>query len=194
MNGEVMAELLLALTTGVLGWRAYARRPGVALSMDLIALAALLGALEYAGVVAVTGPHHFASLLAATAGMPLLAVALRWPTGEVASRAQAASRFMLFAVAMGVLLVVTCQFTLWAQLAPAVAAVVLLVSALQSGGKQAISGALLLMGCFSLSVLNLTLTPLSGEQQFHVMFTLSLSLLVWPREQVGCISSKRNTP
>ncbi len=177
MNGDALSEVLLAAVTLFIAWREIGRRPGVAIGMGLIGFAALLGALLYSGIAEASGPHQFASMVTACAGFPLLAFSLRWTDGTLATRISAAARFILIIGAFGVLFVTLMQFSVWGRIAPALSALLIMISALQSRQPAAIAGATLLITCFSLSLANYTFAPLDSAQQFHVLMAISLALL-----------------
>ncbi len=104
MNGAGASDLLLALVCAVVILTQRRARPGVALAAGLIGLAAAIGVLRFSGLVAMTGPNKFASLLSAVAAFPLLAFSLRYPASRVALHVGAAVRPLLVLVAAGVAL------------------------------------------------------------------------------------------
>lgn len=194
MNGDAASDALLAGVSLWFAWRLGAARPGFALGLGLIGFAALLGTSSYLGIAAARGPHAFASIVAASAGLPLLAVSSRWPDGITATRMTAAARFALFAGGLGVLLVGILHVALWSQVVPAVAALVLLAAALRSGRWRAMAGAAILAASFALSVLGWSLPPLNGIQQLHVLMSAALALLAAGSGQYGAPNTMRTTP
>jgi hypothetical protein len=183
MNGDALSELLLAAVTLGIAWREIAKRSGVAIGMGMVGVTALLGALLYSGITEAIGPHHFFSILTACAGLPLLAISLRWADGALAKRLSAAARFILIIGAFGVLFVTLLQFSMWSSIAPALAALLIMITALQSRQPAAIAGGAILIACFALSLTNRTLGPLNATQQFHVLLAISLGLLALHTEK-----------
>jgi hypothetical protein len=177
VNGDTLSEVLLAAVTLAIAWREIAKRPGIAIGMSLIGVTALLGALLYSGIAEASGPHQFASMVTACAGFPLLAFSLRWTDGTLATRISAAARFILIIGAFGVLFVTLMQFSVWGRIAPALSALLIMISALQSRRPAAIAGGALLIACFALSLANYTFAPLNATQQFHVLMAIALALL-----------------
>jgi len=104
MNGAGASDLVLALVCATVILTQRRARPGVALAAGFIGLAAGLGVLRFSGLVAMTGPNKFASLLSAVAAFPLLAFSLRYPASRVALQAGAAVRPLLGLIAAGVAL------------------------------------------------------------------------------------------
>ena len=193
MNGDAASDALLAAVSLWLAWRVLAVRPGFALGSGLIGFAALLGTLEYLGFATARGPHAFTSIVAACAGLPLLAISLQWPQGITVTRMTAAARFAVFAGGFGILLVGILQAALWAQLVPAASALLILFAALRSGRPLALAGALVLAASFVMSVLGWALPPLNGIQQLHVLMAIALSLLAAGSRQNGEPSTTRQT-
>lgn len=69
MNGNAASDLLLAAAALSMAWRMARMRPGLALGVGLLGLAALLGAVRYAGQALARAPHDIASLAAAGVGI-----------------------------------------------------------------------------------------------------------------------------
>ncbi|MBV8666060.1 MAG: hypothetical protein JO269_06190 [Burkholderiaceae bacterium] len=179
MMGDILSEALLAAVTLGLAARDIKTRPAIGIGLGLIGLAAILGALNYYGMTAATGPHRFVSLLAACAGFPLLVCGVHWPQDAIARRPAAAARFGLVIGAVGVVLVVMLNFAQWSHIVPAVSALLIAVAALHSRKPLTIAGSLLLLVCFILSLAAVTVAPFDADQQFHVLMALSLGLLAW---------------
>lgn len=179
MNGDALSDLLLAAVGLAFAWRLLAQRPGLAIGMGLIGLAAGFGVLRFSGFEAMLGPHRFASLLAGCAGLPLIAASIRWPNDSLATRASAAAYFAAIVGALGAVLVAVVQFGWWAQLVPAVSALLLLLTAVQQRQRLAILGSGLLIGGFAGSATGMVIGPLTSIQLLHILLASGLGLLAF---------------
>ena len=183
MNADALSDLVLALVCVALAVVQWHRRPALAQACGMIGLAASFGVLRYAGIDFALGPHRFFSLLAACAAYPLLAVALRWPDGDVGRRANAAARFVLIFGAIGVAVHLS-GLTLWRQIVPVISVLMIVVTAIRLKHPREIFGALLLI--FSLLVAGLgqtpdfALGPFNALQAMHYLMAAGFALLAWP--------------
>ncbi len=178
MNYDLFSELLLAGVSFGITWRNLKHRPGVAIGTLIIGLAALLGALVFAGVSQAEGPHALLAVLAGCAALPLLAVSLCWSDGDLAKRIRAAVSFFIIAAAVCLWLTEVLHFAAWAQIIPALSALLIMFGALRSKKPTAILGGLILLVCFTLSVLQFNIYPLDSEQQLHILLSAALLLVV----------------
>lgn len=101
MTAAALTDLLLA----VLAF-AVAAGPGralVALQIGslLVGIAALVGAISFAGLLPLYGLHDALSLMATVSGLPMLALGLTWPTSRLARRPAFAWALALGASAAG---------------------------------------------------------------------------------------------
>ena len=183
MNYDLLSEFLLAGVTFYIAWGEYTSRPGISLCMASIGVAALLGALIFSGVASADGPHSFISMLASCAGLPLFAVSLRWHDGELVNRRTAAVRFFLIASGICLWMVEVMHLTLWSQLIPALSALLIMVTAIQSKQLMSILGGITLLVCFTLNVLAINVYPLDTDQQLHILLSVSFLLLVQKRQR-----------
>lgn len=183
MVGDLLSELVLAGIALHGTWRDRRDRPGIALGMALIGVAALLGALEYAGMRHVDIAHRVATQAAASAAMPLLAASLRWRTARFALHAWQAWVFLLVGIMTGTVVAACTGLTIWNQLAPALAAMLIALTALQRRIARLVGGALVLITAFTLNLLTLTLAPLDSPQQLHLLLALALWMLTSSRQQ-----------
>lgn len=177
MNGDALSDLLLAGVGLFFAWRLMTQRPGLAIGMGLVGLAAGFGVLRFSGFEVMLGPHRFASLLAGCAGLPLIAASIRWPGESLATRVSAAAYFAMIVGALGVVLVAVAQFHWWSQLVPAACALLLLLTALQRRFPLAILGSGLLIGGFIVSVTGFVVAPLNSIQLLHILLASGLGLL-----------------
>lgn len=177
MNGDALSDFLLATVALLIAWRLIDTRPGVAIGVGLVGAAALLGVPDYLGIVQARGPHNFTSLIAACAGLPLIAISAFWPQDSVASRVSAAARFAVFASGVGVMLVALLGISLWMQFVPAMSALCLVIAGVRVGRLMAIGGAVVLAAAFVMSAVGWSLAPLNGVQQLHVLMAVALLLL-----------------
>ena len=179
MTGDALSDLLLAFVTLPFAWRLLPRRPGTAGAMLLIGLAALFGVLRYSGLDTALGPHRFFSLVAASGGLPLLAISLRWPDGEVASRGAAAGRFGVLVAGIGVLLVGVAGLAWWSDLVAALSALLIVWAAVPERRiVPLLAGWLLVLG-FMASATGKAFAPFSAVQELHILMAMSLALIGW---------------
>lgn len=102
MNGDALSDLILAFTCGWIAAREYGKRPGIAIAVMIIGIAAVLGIFRFAGFEWAFGPHAFSSTFAALAGTVLLAFSLNWPEDPIARNTIAATRFALILGALAI--------------------------------------------------------------------------------------------
>jgi hypothetical protein len=179
MNGDALSDLLLAAVTLFLAWRLSSRRPGIAIAMAVIGVAAACGVLRYLGVEEALGPHRFFSLVAACAGLPLLAASVCWPEAPLATRAAAGARFVVLVGGIGVVIVVVFNVALWSDAAAAISALLLMAFALRRRKLIAIAASLALIAGFAISISGAVLGPFNALQGFHILLILSFSLMGW---------------
>lgn len=185
MNGDALSDLLLAVVGFFFAWRLFAPRPGLAIGMGLIGLAAGFGVLRFSGFEEMLGPHRFTSLLAGCAGLPLIAASIRWTKDSLATRVNAAAYFAVIIGALGLVLVAVVKLSGWAQLVPVLCALLLLLTALQRRNLTATLGSVLLIGGFAVSAARDSIGPLNSIQLLHMLMAVGLSLLAHnarPRE------------
>jgi len=177
MNYDLLSEFLLAGVTLGITFRDLKSRPGIALSTLIIGIAALLGALIFAGVRQAVGPHDFVSLFAASAAFPLLSLSLYWPDGDLAKRTRAAASFLIIASAVCLWVTTVLDFAAWTQVMPAVSGILIMINAVRCKQITAILGGLILLACFTLSLLQFNIYPLDGDQQLHILLSAALLLV-----------------
>ena len=178
MNLDALSDLVLAAVVLFLAWRDGPLRPGVALGLGLIGAAALVGVARYSGLEWALGPHRFLSMLGGVLGLPLVAISLRWPQGMIATTFAAASRFALLVGAVGVLLVVGVKLSVWGQVLPAVAALLIAWTAFDDRRIGMLVGAALLLATFAMSVGQFVIPFLNALRQLHYLMALALFLVV----------------
>lgn len=190
MNLDALSDLVLLLVCVGIAVPAYRARPGVAIALGLVGLAAAFGVLRFSGVGVLLGPHRFASMLSACAAFPLLAASLRWPDAPTARRTTAASRFVLVWGGVGVALHLVTG-GLWSQVVPGVAALVIVWTALQQRSTASVAGAALLVGSFVVAALGkpgaLYLGLFNSTQALHYLLAAGLLLLCLPRQAVPVV-------
>lgn len=178
MTLDALSDLVLALACIWLVQREWTARPAVALALLCVGAAALLGVARFSGVNEALGPHAFLSMIGATAGLPLLAVALRWPGGITAMRRAGAARFLLVGAALAVVMAAA-GFALWQQLAPGLAGAVILWAACTPPRALAVAGALALLAGFAVTAAGWTVAEFSSTQGLHYLMALAFALLVY---------------
>ncbi len=105
MIAAALTDFLLALTGfGVAAWPGRAL-PALQIGSLLTAIAALVGAITYGGLLPLYGLHDALSLIAAVSGLPMLALGLIWPQSPLARRAALAWALALAACALGLVVV-----------------------------------------------------------------------------------------
>lgn len=185
MTGDALSDFILAAVCSWIVFTEAKTRPGVAMGSGCTGFAAYWGVLHFSGLQQAAGPHAFFSMIAATAGFPLLAAALCWPHGMTATRPAAAVRFLLIFSAIAIALLAA-GFSLWKQIAPGIAGVAILIAAVRSqpdpknGGLRnmsGIAGAVALLASFAATATNLTLGPLNSTQLLHYLMALGFGLI-----------------
>lgn len=178
MNADALSDLVLALVGLSIARQQLRVRPALAVGALLIGLAAAMGVLRYAGLSEALGPHRFLSLLAACAGFPLLALAVRWPDDPIARHVTAAGRFVLIAGAIGVVLTLA-GATLWRDLLPAAAVLAIALTAVEQRQAPLIIAALALIAALVIAGLQLSVGPLNTVQALHYLLAIGLLRLSW---------------
>lgn len=180
MNPDALSDLVLLLVALPIAIRQMRARPALAIGALLIALAAGWGVLRFNAVEMALGPHRFFSLLAACAGYPLLALAVRWPDDPIAQRITAAGRFVLIAGGIGVVLTLA-HVELWRQLLPVLSVLAITLTAIKRRAPLLIIGALTLIASMTVAVMGaagpLTIGPMSHIQWLHYLMALGLICL-----------------
>ncbi len=192
MNADALSDLVLLLVCAGLALQGYRARPGVAVGLMLLGLAATFGVLRFSGMGVLLGPHRFASMLSACAAFPLLAASLRWPDAPTARRTTAAGRFVLVWGGWGVALHLVTG-GIWSQVVPGVAALLIVWTALQQRSLMAIAGAASLVGSFVVAALgkpgDLYLGVFNSTQALHYLLAAGLLLLCLPRQAAPVAST-----
>lgn len=168
----VIAELLLTLACAVAAWFALREQQGWrALGFLSVAIAALLGALEYGGIALLAEPHHLASVVSGAAGLPL--IALGRLSGVPVQRA-------VVLLACMALVMVPSQVTLLTNL------VALLVIAWPGRSRRyalALLGALLFIGSGLLIGTQGELAGMARRELFHL--GLMAAIVAWAFARLG---------
>ncbi|MBD9513756.1 hypothetical protein M2D07_002060 [Pseudomonas sp. BGr12] len=161
----VIAELLLTLACTIAAWLALREQMGWrALGFLSMGIAALLGALEYGGVVALSEAHHLASVVSGAIGLPLIAL----------GRLSGGPGRQVMVLVIGVLLVFLAQLSLVSNL------IALLVIAWPGRSRRyslALLGALLFIGSGLLIGTRGELAGVPRRELFHLGLTVAVS--VW---------------
>ncbi len=186
MNGDALSDLLLAAIALIVAWRLVNTHPGVAVGIMLVGFAALLGVMDYLGIVQTRGPHHFASMVAACAGLPLIAISIGWPHDAIARRIGAAARFAVLAGGIGVLLVGVLGVSPLGQVLPALSALMLVFSAVRSRRTAAICASAVLVCTFVASAVGWIVSPFNAVQQLHVLMAVWLVLMAIDHASLAC--------
>lgn len=185
MNGNAASDLVLALVCGWVVATKMARQPGLGLAALLIGVAAALGVLRFSGLEAVAGAHRFASLVAACAGFPLLAWAVRWPDDPIAATAAGASRAALLAGGIGVGATVL-GLAAWGQGVAAISALVIVVTVLQRREAAGIAGASALVVALGAAATGKA-APFDATVVLHLGMAAALGLLAAANDRRAAI-------
>jgi hypothetical protein len=180
VNADALSDLILAVLCAWIAWREGRARPGVALGIGIVGVAGVLGVLRFSGLEWAKGPHTFFSTVSACAGLPLLAVALCWPGGSTARESRAAARFLLIAGTLSIAITAAAGFSLWRQIAPGAAGVLILYAAVLSRAPLAVIGALLLTASFAVTATGFGIGPLNSTQGLHYLMAAAFVLLTRP--------------
>jgi len=169
MNGDAASDAVLALVTGVVAWRLAPARPEVALGAALVCAAASLGTMAFLGVGWAQGaPHHAASLVAGCAGLPLVALGLRWPRALVATRGWDAIGLALLLSLLAWLFNQALPSARWPQVVPLAAVLLIAVAGLHwRNGPVAAAGLMLSLALVAFAG-GWTFPGLGGLQQLHL--------------------------
>ena len=183
MNADAVSDLVLAVVCGWQFGHHLRHRPGIAVAVALIGLAACLGVVHFSGFAVASGPHRFASLVAACAAFPLLAWSLRWPDDPVATQRRSAAYWATLLGAIGVAATVS-GVEQWGQVVPGAAAITILWTMLHARSRMGILGAILLLASFVAAALvppqTLSLAGLSRVQALHYLMAAALLALAPP--------------
>jgi hypothetical protein len=105
MNSLAISDALLAATAFWVALRMAQALPGMRLGCLLIGAAALAGSLRFSGLYPLPPLHEFLSMLGAVSALPLLAIAVAWPTSAVSATRRFTWVFFAGSAALGVLVV-----------------------------------------------------------------------------------------
>ena len=180
MSADALSDLILLLVCAAGAWVQWRNRPALAVALGLVGLAAFFGVMRFSAVPGTLGPHRFASLLAAVAAFPLLAAALRWPDGPLATRFTAVGRFVITVGGVGILL--TMMGVDWWQMAvPGLAVLVIAWTMIQARGALGVAGVLVLIASFAIAATGkpdtLYLGVFNPTQAMHYTLATALALL-----------------
>lgn len=114
MNTAAACDGLLAVVSLWVALHGARDWPGARLGALILACAAVLGTLRFSEVLPLPALHQFVSALGAGVSLPLLAIAVIWPRGEVSTQARYAWIFTVVTAALTVLMVVVAEIKLWA--------------------------------------------------------------------------------
>lgn len=182
MNADAISDLILAVVAFSIAFVQLRQRPALAIGCGLIGLAAAIGTLHYQYGELFAGPHRFTGLVAASAGFPLLVIALRWPDDSVAQRITAAGRFALLVGSFGVVISVS-GFDTRRMLVPLGSVLLICATALVTRRVMPLGAALVFIVSLAAGATGEEmLGPLSGIQWLH--YLLSLALLLLHRDRV----------
>ena len=190
MNADALSDAVLALVTFSIAARLTRPHPALGTGCLLIGLAAAVGVLRYSGIDAALGPHRFFAIIAAGAGFPLLAIAVRWPHDPIAGHATAAARFAVIAGGVGVAMELA-GAGLWRQVVPALAVGLMLLTVLTTPHGPRTSGVLLITLALSCAAAGLTLPVLglSAAALLHYALAAGLALLALAPPARACVES-----
>ncbi|MBV1705647.1 MAG: hypothetical protein KGQ37_00395 [Hyphomicrobiales bacterium] len=147
MTAAALSDFVLALAAFAVAGRWGRGRPALQIGSLLTAVAALVGAITYAGLLPLYGLHDALSLIAAVSGLPMLALGLTWPQSATARRAPFAWGLALAAAALGLVVVgLHGPKALLEGVAVVSMLVILLAGALRLDRPRQITGLLLLLG------------------------------------------------
>lgn len=192
MTPDSFSDLALCLVCLAIvhrSWWAQTDRAAIGLAGLLIGFAAALGVLRFSTWTElgelVKGTHQFASVLAAVAGFPMLALGIVRPDSTIA-RYRAGAWWCAFVIGSFGIAVWVLGFKPWAQLVPALSALTMLVALRQSEpGRNRLLRALGIGFLFAGFTAVVLLTPtellfglVSRVQLLHYALVIGLSLLV----------------
>lgn len=176
MNAAAFLDGLLALVAFALAVRAGRGLAAVRLGAVLLGMAAALGSLRFSGVLPLPALHQFASALGAGVALPLLAVVVLWPAGEVATQRRYAWIFAITASVACVLIVVVAGFKLWASALALLSAVGMLVVSMRRSQWWAVAAALALLAGFGAFLGQMRAFDLQPGDYLHIGMAAGLVL------------------
>jgi hypothetical protein len=181
MNLDALSDLILVLVCATLIWKYGRQQPALGIAAGLVGFAGCFGVLRFSGVAELLGPHRFFSLVAAVAAFPLLASALRWPDAPSSLRTTAAGRFALVAASFGIVARLA-GFSLWEQVVPGGAALLIAITMVQRREILGLLGATALLGSFAVAAVGrageVYLGFFDATQLMHYTLALALALLM----------------
>lgn len=189
MTLDAFSDLVLWAVCMGLAWLSRTRRfAGIGIACLLIGLAAGLGVFRFSSSAFISelvkGAHSFASLLAAVAGLPILAFSIGHPESPLARRG-AGAWWLAFALGGLGVAVVVLGFKAWAQIVPVLSGVSMAWVVIRSpAGRDRAVGAAGVACLFASFAAALLMSPearvlgvLSKTQLLHYLLALALVLI-----------------
>ena len=178
MNSLAISDALLATTAFWVALGPARALPGMRFGCVLIGAAALAGSLRYSGLYPLPPLHEFLSMLGAVSALPLLAIAVAWPTSAVAATRGFAWVFFAGSAALGVLVVSVGGLRVGADIVAVLSVLTLLVASLRRKEWLGVGAAVCLALAFAAFLARLQIPDLLQPGDFlHVGMAAALLLL-----------------
>lgn len=176
MNLQALFDGLLAAVALWLAWGPGRSMPAVRLGAVLLGVAAVLGTLRFSGLLVLPALHQSMSMLGAGVGLPLLGVAVVWPSGEVTRQRRYAWIFGVSAAVLCVLIAVMAGVKMWPSACALLAVVAMFVVGLKRQQWLVVAAAVFLLAALLAFATKLELAPLRPGDLLHIGLTIGLAL------------------
>lgn len=113
MNTLVVTEAILVAAAVYAAIVSHRHNKAILIASVIIGSAALLGFLKYSQLLPLPELHRLFTVISSTVALPLLAVAVIWPTNSVSRSIRYASIFTFIAAFLGVILVTVAEIDSW---------------------------------------------------------------------------------
>ena len=178
MNSLAISDAVLTATACWVALGPARALPGMRLGCLLIGAAALAGSLRFSGLYSLPPLHEFLSMLAAVSALPLLAIAVAWPTSAVSTTRQFAWVFFAGSAALGVLIVSVGGLRAGADIVAVLSVLTLLAASLRRKEWLGVGAAVCLALAFAAFLARLQSPDLLQPGDFlHVGMAAALLLL-----------------
>lgn len=175
MNLQALFDGVLAVVALWLALGPGRRWPAAKLGGLAVAAAAVMGTLRFSGLLPLPQLHQTLSMLAAAAGLPLLAVSVVWRDAAVARETRYAVIFGGVAAVVCLLVAVVIGWAPWTSLCAGVAVLAMLMAALRRGQWLMVAAALCLAAAFAAFAARLQIGPLKPGDALHIGMALGLA-------------------
>lgn len=197
MNSLAVTDCLLFVSAACLAWMRHSTM-GTRLAYGVIAVAALLGTLKFSGLYPLEAWHRLFSIFAASAALPLLAMAVIWPRSAVATDRQLALIFLGAASLLGLAIAGLGDLRIYDRALGTISLLAMLAWTVKQGQWQRSAGLVLMLVGSVLYVTEVELLAwLSPGDYLHLGMTVGILMLsAWhrPRPYTALAQQPLNDP